>query len=1388
MRPDYTHERGVEKAYRGRQLLELLQNADDAGKDHSRPARFLFRLTGDYLVAANDGVPFSDDGIESLVISDRSPKQLERGRYIGQKGLGFRSLLSWSERPLVRSGGRLVAFDPEHARRVAAEIADQVPELAAETRQYEASHGSVPVPVMRFPFVPDSGDARAVLAEQVHAEGFETVIVLPLPSGSKRQAVVEDIVRQAAGIGAATLLFSNHLNEVRVAVAGTIETWSVERQPSATNQTVVLQRGTSVSLWTIYRREVMVPKELLEEEAPTAAGLAVAVPEDAGNTQGNTLCVFFPTSVALPTSVLAHATLETDDSRKRLIEGPATRFVLRQLADFLAEVCENQVAASHRAWRGLELVTGAERCDPELTNLGFKDAFRECLRARRLFPRVDGSIETASSVWVSPGQAWSETAHAGWLGDLLSTPPTKEIDTLIQDLDLRVLPLDERVRRLEEHVAASIATGRIQEVGTLVGRLLEAKALPKNPRAKILIDNTGTQLDTSEHVLLPPEGLAVRRPGWATDLHFLHADYANAIRTIAQLTARELSRRLSDVGYVVEEYQLEAVARRLVRSAERWSAGSAKEEINRHLDVLGCVFDMARLQDSSASISAPLRVLTERGTLRRADECYVGAAYPSGTLLAALYGPLGEDEFCAGPEVLRTTAPAAEIEKFLVRIGVANRVRQKPLDSPCVVREAGLQEHLRETLARVTYPHELAEHRFESAEEAFAGLYIDYGDHTIPDRWAKVLEKGSPEAIIAFVAADCRQHLDAQRPTGIVLRARYGLQYNRRDLRTVNVTDPTLYLLREVPWVPADDGKRHQPRRIAISKNVRRMLGEAFRASAVDDTSPLLASTGGPAAVQMVLAATGAIESLEALQGDELYSLLLELPERDPEGQVAKSVYRSLLEAGQLDIESPRREEFLRRGQMWGTLGDAEAYYEVDRLRYNPRTSVPEPIRQHVPLVAIDPRRSATEVARVFGVAPLSPDEYEIEVDGHATKRTAWSANAAGYLRAAVPYLYALRLSQRADDRGEEKRAFADMDLVVASQLVATVRLRNREPEAVTIDQDLKGLVSDRRLYIVSEPLALEADPVFWRAVADLVADAINVSRVGGDFGSLLTCADDRPRLRLLNHLTGGHAEECLKQAREALQIEESDEEDVKPVPPPRTSIEPEPLSRSPGAAPAPAPAVPPSFSTSGEPTAPTPISPPAPSTGSTRNLVVASSARSGGRDGSTASGPSEDETLYVAERFEALATPPRYTLRVSHLRGTDAFGCDILSFAEQEVRDRTRDEQVVSEHVVARFIEVKGRSSRTAPVELTENERRAAARHGPKYYLYRVFTDVSRTGYHEIAILPDPVNSPGQRTQTQYWYDLASGSGAEWYQIPFGTIAAAEPVSPPDPEPTSDS
>ncbi|MDE5801036.1 MAG: hypothetical protein K2H74_08455, partial [Paramuribaculum sp.] len=97
MRNHLQQEISTARDYEGRELLELIQNADDAGADTVRIA-----LKGERLTIANNGdKPFTIDGYASIMRSDQSTKLSPK--YIGCKGLGFRSVINWASTIVIRS-------------------------------------------------------------------------------------------------------------------------------------------------------------------------------------------------------------------------------------------------------------------------------------------------------------------------------------------------------------------------------------------------------------------------------------------------------------------------------------------------------------------------------------------------------------------------------------------------------------------------------------------------------------------------------------------------------------------------------------------------------------------------------------------------------------------------------------------------------------------------------------------------------------------------------------------------------------------------------------------------------------------------------------------------------------------------------------------------------------------------------------------------------------------------------------------------------------------------------------------------------------------------------------------------------------------------------------
>ncbi len=105
----------------------------------------------------------------------------------------------------------------------------------------------------------------------------------------------------------------------------------------------------------------------------------------------------------------------------------------------------------------------------------------------------------------------------------------------------------------------------------------------------------------------------------------------------------------------------------------------------------------------------------------------------------------------------------------------------------------------------------------------------------------------------------------------------------------------------------------------------------------------------------------------------------------------------------------------------------------------------------------------------------------------------------------------------------------------------------------------------------------------------------------------------------------------------------------------------------------------------------------------------------------------------------EEFFDPPRYALAVGQYMGEEGFGCDILSFKSVEDRENFKHNKCRNLDLVERFIEVKGRSSKSASIELRGNEKEAASRYNNKYYIYRLFK--SGSGEYSLSVLQNPLS-----------------------------------------------
>src|SRR3990172_5487558 len=781
----FNREQAALDSYRGRQLLELLQNADDACEDFDGEKKLLFRLTKDHLIIANTGNPFTKQGIESLVISDNSPKQLKRTRYIGNKGLGFRSVLSWSQSPIVVSGDFLVTFSAQHARTSVQQLASEIPDLQDLLAEWTAAGRECPASVMRFPHVPTIDDDYAKAALEVIKEGYDTVILLPLIP-VLQNVIYDEIKTQLNSISGEVAIFCHHIEQL-VLKSDVELKWKLIRDNQNDKQTLIIQDGHSDKLWTVYRKESILPSELISHELRHTPEfeVAVAVPDESSHRKDHKLCVYFPTNEVLPMPILCHASLDTDDSRNRLVKNDANKYVLKTLGEFVAEIAEKETTTD-APFRGLELIAGIVRCDPELAEMGLKDVIIEACKSRKIFYRKDCTFATADNVKHPPHPVWSAIATARYFPEILRLSEDTQASDLLNTLNISWYDDLTVVSRLENFIKGLLP--QLETVGSCVGKVIKANQIPPNPLPSMLIGESGDVLTSEQSAFLPTESETFSLPSWVENFSFLNQAFVESVKneTAAQ-SVRDLRNHFSNLGYRVDEFQLENVARNLVEEATRKGQDSLENEITFHRDVLRFVFKMSQKQgELTGPIRVPLRLITTRGTSKKAQECYLGPDYPSGTLVFELYSSLDEDEFVASPSALGLEGDVNEIESFLIRLGVARSPRIKP--TPYTdIPEAQQFNFIDFVINRLEFPNrffgrEIASH--EELRSEFRGFTIE--NISLLDRFPKVLKHSNPVAIIRYLATgdgNVFSELDSK----AVLHAKTGNQRKARPFANIPV-------------------------------------------------------------------------------------------------------------------------------------------------------------------------------------------------------------------------------------------------------------------------------------------------------------------------------------------------------------------------------------------------------------------------------------------------------------------------------------------------------------------------------------------------------------------------------------------------------------------------
>lgn len=366
---DYTIEKSTKEEYDGRQLLEMLQNVDDTG---SSKVKILWDKKSKKLAISNYGEAFSVSGIESLMRSHSSPKTKED--FIGNKGLGFRSLLSWAKRIDIYANDCKISFSEE----IAGLYFEQELQLSDNDRavvkeQCKINDNTVSFPVLAIP----------QLITHKRQDDFQTVVEIHYITE------VEDKIESIFGqISEELLLFLNHIEEIELIIDDIVTNFKSDKQ-SFNDWTQITING---KVWRVFSKEGTIPLKTKDDNNKPLKKylLKVALQNDLSDTYQK-LFNFFPTKISVSLPCIIHGTFELSASRDYINPlSDGNKHIFKELSIFLGQ-CALLIAKEDVSWKAFKLLKPInESSDSSLVMQLYSDLY-EIRKTVKIIPTVNNS-------------------------------------------------------------------------------------------------------------------------------------------------------------------------------------------------------------------------------------------------------------------------------------------------------------------------------------------------------------------------------------------------------------------------------------------------------------------------------------------------------------------------------------------------------------------------------------------------------------------------------------------------------------------------------------------------------------------------------------------------------------------------------------------------------------------------------------------------------------------------------------------------------------------------------------------------------------------------------------------------------------------------------------
>lgn len=1106
-------EKGINNDYKGRQLLELIQNADDA---ESRFVKINIDTEECKLQIINEGIPFSFSGFQSLMIPNLSTKR--KKKYIGSKGLGFRSILNWSKKVTISSAGCIVSFSPEHARNKFFELYPLEIERNKILEEYSYAKGTIPFPIFALPEV-----HRAELPEtQTIVEIEYYKFIRDNEDDEELQLDVEEaILKQINELRKEVLLFLNWIDTIHISINGEITEYKSDKRDEIKCKITIDNQTWSIFTNRIDGKDPILPvkyksPDVKEEESYS---LKIAIQEGLKDNV-NKLFSFFPTKIGLNFPMVIHGTFELDSSRNRIIESAKNKFLIEELLELIFQISDTFFGKTAN-WDKLRLLNYQGNKDTILEEYGFYKAIDNKIKTMAVLPSINGEFKSYANIQY-------QTKEFPQLIEELKL--TDQFPTLLQKIPDDILPFfksyfpsftiekrysDEQLKLKSEEIAKLISKAVSIELYAKWIFHLSSLFSRTEKSLSILFNKDREIIEGKSTMFTPPSLNAMVNVPNHIEIDYLNKDLYNSLISEFNIQDDEhKSRKLKDKldSFVnIQSFEPAPVLTKIVTNTTKLinNADLTQPEKNNYVRaMLRVLFDYYNLSDrakDSQIRTNKIPVLNDLGEIVFASDSFLSNNYKTGLLRTGLLGDLYDSSVLVAQSTDLGLGAGEDIEDFLVNfLGVHKFLQLEKLVEPI---NSDYRYH------NFVFKFRPRPDKYRSARVYASQIKnLDLIRNKLND---KTITK---EQLIAWICIDSeiKEKLHSTSDTDF----KYDLINQTSNLY--------IYRLSEVPSYI-----RYQISSLGIFDDyLLNDLGVPFINEFEFDykSKVILTNQLDSTEIKEVLKQLGAKTDFNNLSIERVEKILKDLPKNDPQGKNARKLYLAAIDHFKENQKTLRNIQGL---ELHSTKEKKKKYLPYLEVTYVNNISLPRKILNETAVFNFPKRSGEKNVSTFFKVNTLENINYlsgDFVVNEYSTNELN------NYLKIIRPYILVYRLQKlkKDDDIKEAIRIVKSIKIKLCTQLSHTYNNITSDAE----QYDFVVSSEDMYTYLVqydqdSRIDTLKDDSVLSDIISEIYSISFDNANIWGEIRDIF-----RNNLKDTNHkIIETFGEESLLNAKSKLEI-----------------------------------------------------------------------------------------------------------------------------------------------------------------------------------------------------------------------------------------------------------